>query len=49
MGIINRLGARVEIKLKVKPVPPRAHEADVRTNLAVGPCSHFSTRGPMQH
>jgi predicted XRE-type DNA-binding protein len=27
MGIINRLGARVEIKLKVKPVPRTAHEA----------------------
>ena len=27
MGIINRLGARVEIKLKVKPVPRSAHEA----------------------
>ena len=27
MGIINRLGGRVEIKLKVKPVPRTAHEA----------------------
>jgi predicted XRE-type DNA-binding protein len=27
MGIINRLGARVEIKLKVKPVPRTAHGA----------------------
>lgn len=27
MGIINRLGARVEVKLKVKPVPRTAHRA----------------------
>jgi len=27
VGIINRLGARVEVKLKVKPAPRTAHEA----------------------
>lgn len=27
VGIINRLGSRVEVKLKVKPVPRAAHEA----------------------
>jgi phage-related protein len=25
MGVINRLGARVEVKLKLKPVPHTAH------------------------
>lgn len=27
VGIINRLGARVEVKVKVKPEPRAAHEA----------------------